>query len=145
MGNDDEVQFLVEFAGGATGHIEASRIATGSKMDITYEITGTRGAIHFDGERMNEIRIYSDSDPARRQGFRTIYPGPAHPPYGNFIPAAAHGLGFNDQKVIEVWELMELIAADRPARPDLAEAARIGRVLDAVLASAGKRGWVSLA
>jgi predicted dehydrogenase len=143
VGNDDEAQFLVEFAGGASGHIEASRIATGSKMDITYEITGTRGAIHFDGERMNEIRIYTDSDPVEARGFRTVYAGPSHPPYGNFIPAAAHGLGFNDQKVIEVWELMELIAADRPARPDLAEAARIGRILDAVLASAGRRGWVS--
>ena len=35
-----------------------------------------------------------------------------------------------------------LIGADRPASPDLFEAARIGRVLDAVLESARQRAWV---
>jgi predicted dehydrogenase len=145
VGNDDQVQFLAEFASGATGHIEASRVATGSKMDMTYELTGTDGAIQFDGERMNEIRVYSSRDPADRQGFRTVYAGPAHPPYGNFVPGAAHGLGFNDHKVIEVEQLMELVAAGRPASPDLAGAAQIGRVLDAVLASAETRAWVKVA
>ena len=142
VGNDDQVQFLIEFAGGATGHIEASRIATGSHMDITYEITGTHGAIQFDGERMNEIRVYSDRDPEDRRGFRTVYAGPAHPPYGNFVPGAAHGLGFNDHKVIEAYELMQVVGAGAPAYPDLAEAARIGRVLDAVLQSSDERRWV---
>ncbi len=144
VANDDQVQFLAEFANGTTGHVEASRVATGSKMDITYELTGTEGAIHFDGERMNEIRVYSSRDPADRQGFRTIYSGPAHPPYGNFVPGAAHGLGFNDHKVIEVQDLMELVAAGRPAGPDLAGAAQIGRVVDAVLASADRRSWVKV-
>ncbi len=145
VGNDDQVQFLAEFSSGATGHIEASRVATGSKMDMAYELTGTEGAIHFDGERMNEIRVYSSRDPSDRQGFRTIHSGPSHPPYGNFVPGAAHGLGFNDHKVIEVEQLMELVAAGRPAGPDLAGAAQIGRVLDAVLASAEKRAWVKVA
>ncbi len=145
VGNDDEVQFMAEFAGGATGHLEASRVATGSKMDVTYELTGTEGAIHFDGERMNEIRVYSSRDGADCQGFRTIQTGPAHPPYGNFVPGAAHGLGFNDHKVIEVEQLMELVAAGLPAGPDLTGAAQIGRVLDAVMASAAKRSWVKVA
>lgn len=145
VGNDDQTQFLIEFAGGATGHIETSRIATGSHMDITYEIVGTHGAIQFDGERMNEIRIYSDRDPEECRGFRTVYAGPAHPPYGNFVPGTAHGLGFNDHKVIEAYELMQLIGGDKPAYPDLAEAARISRVLDAVLQSSAERRWVKLA
>ena len=145
VGNDDQTQFLIEFANGATGHIETSRIATGSHMDITYEIVGTHGAIQFDGERMNEIRVYSDRDPEDRRGFRTVYAGPAHPPYGNFVPGAAHGLGFNDHKVIEAYELMQLVGGGRPAYPDLAEAARIGRVLDAVLKSSAERHWVKLA
>ncbi|MGH6718868.1 MAG: Gfo/Idh/MocA family protein [Alphaproteobacteria bacterium] len=144
VGNDDEAQFLVAFRSGATGHIEASRIATGSKMDITYEIVGTRGQVRFDGERMNELRLYTDRDPADRRGFRTILTGPAHPPYGRFVPGAGHQLGFNDHKVIEVYELMELIGAGRPASPDLAEAARIGRILDGVLESSRRRAWVHI-
>jgi predicted dehydrogenase len=142
--NDDEAQCLIQFKSGASGHIEASRIATGSHMDITYEIVGTQGAIQFDGERMNEIRYFSAKDRTDRRGFRTIAAGPEHPPYGNFVPGAAHGLGFNDQKTIEAWELMELIAAGRKASPDLADAAIIGRILDAVVLSAEERRWVSL-
>jgi predicted dehydrogenase len=141
VGNDDQVQFLAEFAGGATGHIEASRVASGSKMDITFEITGSEGAIQFDGERLGELRVYSRRDPADHQGFRTISAGPAHPPYGNFLPGAAHGISFNDLKVIEVQNLMQLVAAGEPAVPDLQGAAHIGRVLDAVLASAAERRW----
>ena len=143
--NEDQAQFLIEFENGATGHIESSRVATGSHMDITYEIVGTHGQIQFDGERMNELRYFSDKDPADRRGFRTIYLGPQHPPYGNFVPGQAHGIGFNDQKVIEAYELMELIAADKPTGPDLAGAARIGRVIDAVLQSAAERRWVEVA
>ncbi len=145
VGNDDQVQFIAEFASGATGHIEASRVATGSKMDRTYELTGTEGAIQFDGERMNEMRYYTRRDPADREGFRTIYSGPAHPPYGNFVPGAAHGLGFNDHKVIEVEQLMELVGSGRAAGPDLAGAAQIGRVMDAVLASAESGRWEKVA
>jgi predicted dehydrogenase len=142
VGNDDQVQFLAEFSGGATGHLEASRMATGSKMDITFELTGTEGAIHFDGERLGELRLYARGDGGDRQGFRTIHLGPAHPPYGNFLPGAGHGISFNDLKVIEVQALMQLVAAGKPAEPDLAGAAHIGRVLDAVLASAAGRRWV---
>ena len=142
--NEDQAQFLIEFANGATGHIEASRVATGSHMDITYEIVGTHGQIQFDGERMNEIRFFSDKDPVERRGFRTIFTGPAHPPFGNFVPGTAHGIGFNDQKVIEAYELMELVAAGKPTGPDLADAAHISRILDAVLQSAEERRWVKV-
>src|SRR5262245_60034695 len=144
VGNDDEAQFLVIFANGPAGHIETSRIATGSPMDITYEITGTEGAIQFDGERMNELRLYSNRDPADRRGFRRIYAGPEHPPYGSFTPGTAHGLGFNDHKVIEVHEPMQLVAGDKPPLTDLADAAAIARILDAVLTSAAEQRWVTL-
>ena len=79
VGNDDQVQFLAEFAAGATGHIEASRVATGSKMDMTYELTGTEGAIQFDGERMNEIRFYSQPRSRRPRGLShdLFRPGPS--------------------------------------------------------------------
>jgi predicted dehydrogenase len=144
VGNDDEAQFMMIFRNGAAGHIETSRIATGSHMDITYEITGTEGALHFDGERMNELRVYSTQDPADRRGFRRVYASPEHPPYGNFTPGAAHGLGFNDHKVIEVWELMQLVATGRPPLTDLSDAVVIARVLDAVLLSAAERRWVTI-
>jgi len=39
---------------------------------------------------------------------------------------------------------MQLVAAGEPAAPDFQGAAHIGRVLDAVLASAAERRWVAV-
>ncbi len=66
--------------------------------------------------------------PGDRNGFRTVLTGPAHLPYGAFSPAAGHGLGFNDLKVIEVAQLLEAIAGGPAAYPDFAAAAALERV-----------------
>jgi predicted dehydrogenase len=138
--NEDEARFLVGFAGGAGGVIETSRVAWGRKMDVAFEVTGTAGAIRYRAERMNEIEVFRRGDP----GFTTILAGPDHPPYGNFIPAPGHGLGFNELKVIEVADLMGLAAEGMRAGPDLAEAARISLVVDAVLRSSREKRRVRL-
>jgi predicted dehydrogenase len=141
VGNDDITQMLVRFAGGATGYLEASRVATGSKMNIGFEIIGTDGALRFDGERMNELQVFDRRQDAAIAGFRTILANPQHPPYGNFIPAPGHGLGFNDLKVIEVKELMDAIMTGRSAGPDLTEAARISAVMEAAVQAPAAGGW----
>jgi predicted dehydrogenase len=140
--NDDEAQFLMRFTAGASGTIETSRIATGRKLWLTYEITGTQGAVFFTQERMNEVKLYLADDPAGRQGFRTILTGPAHPHYANYFPIPGLGLGYNDQKVIEAHELIEAIATDGPLYPDFRAGWKTCQVIDAVLRSAEERRWV---
>jgi predicted dehydrogenase len=143
--NEDQVQALVRFANGAGGTIESSRIASGRKLWLTYEVTGTKGAVCFTQERMNEVRLYRADDPSGERGFRTILIGPDHPPYGDFHPIAGIGLGYNDQKIIEAYELIEGIAADRPLYPDFRVGFETCRVIDAVLRSVGERRWISVA
>ena len=143
--NEDQVQALLRFANGAAGTIESSRIASGRKLGLTYEVTGTKGAISFTQERMNEVKLYRADDPAAEQGFRTILIGPDHPPYGDFHPIAGIGLGYNDQKIIEAYELIEGIAADRPLYPDFRAGLETCRVIDAVLRSADQRRWITVA
>ena len=140
--NEDQVQFLVRFAGGAGGTIESSRIAQGRKLWLTYEITGTKGALAFTQERMNEVKLFRADDPAGRQGFRSIHTGPEHPHYASFFPIAGLGLGYNDQKVIEAFELVEGIAAGAPLYPDFRAAGAVNQVIDAVERSAAERRWV---
>ena len=142
--NDDQGQFLARFESGATGAFEASRVARGRKMFLTFEVTGSRGAIAFDQERMNELQLFAATGPGNRQGFRTLLMGPAHGHYGAFCPAPGHGLGFNELKVIEVYQLMRAIAAGGPAEPDFRAAWEIARVIDAVLLSAERGRWVGV-
>jgi predicted dehydrogenase len=142
--NDDHAHFMVRFANGAIGTLETSRVATGRKMGLTYEISASKGSICFDQERMSELKLYLAEGPNGRRGFRTILMGPDHPDYGAFSPAAGHGLGYNDQKVIEIRDLVEGIVNDRPIWPDFRAAYETDRVVEAVEQSAAERCWVHL-
>lgn len=134
--NEDWAGMLVRFASGAVGSIESSRIAHGRKMGIGFELTCERGAVAFDGERTNELSLYRAGEDAAGQGFRTLRINGAHPDYAAFMPAPAHGLGFNDLKTIEIHAFLRAIAERRNLAPDLDEACRIARICEAALASA---------
>lgn len=133
--NEDWAAMLARFDSGAFGNIEASRIAHGRKMDIGFELICERGGVAFHGERANELEFYRDGDPAGQQGYRTIRIDGAHPDYAAFLPAPAHGLGFNDLKTIELHAFLLAIAAGRNLDPDLDEACRIARICEAILDS----------
>ncbi|WP_305856690.1 Gfo/Idh/MocA family protein [Balneatrix alpica] len=143
--NDDQVHLLARFANGAMGTLESSRIACGRKNGLWFEVTGTKGSLIFDQERLSELQLFTYQGASNRQGFRTILVGPEHPDYAHFCIAGGHGLGYNDMKVVEVRDLIEGIAADRPMWPDFRAAYQVNRVLDAVELSHAEQRWVKLA
>lgn len=142
---DDQARALVRFSGGATGSIEASWVAAGRKMMLAFEITGSRGTIAFDQERMNELHLFTTGQAAGRSGFKTILAGPDHPPYGAFCPAPGHHLGFNDQKTIEVHAILAALSGGPKFMPDFREAWLVQRTVDAIICSARERRWVEVA
>lgn len=142
--NEDVIQFLARFRNGAIGTLGTSRIGSGRKIGLGYEIQGTKGALVFSQERMNELQFYRNGDPARERGFKTIYAGPEHPHYGAFFGAAGIGLGYNDQKIIEAYDLVKAIASNTPVQPDVRFAWQVNKVIDAVLTSCEERRWVNV-
>ena len=142
---DDRAVFLAEFESGMTGTIEANWAATGRKMQLAFEVAGTKGSIAFTQERMNELLLYPADGARGRRGFTRIEAGPDHPPYGNLCPAPGHQLGFNELKTIEVAELLDAFSGGPPARPDFEEAYQVQRVIGAVQVSAAERRWVEVA
>lgn len=126
---DDITQALLCFENGATGLIEANWVATGRTLDLSWEISGTQGALRFSQERMNELHLCRGSAGRRTSGFVKIESGPVHPPYDRFCPAPGHQLGFNDLKVIEVAELIQAIAGGENTGPDFAEALEVQKVI----------------
>ena len=130
--NEDVATALVRFESGCDGSLSMSRSAWGRKNRLAWEIHGRQGMLVFDQERMNELRLYQAGGPAAEAGFKTILTGAAHPPYGEFVPAPGHGLGFNDQKVIEARHLLAGIAGDAPIHPDFAAALDVERIIYAI-------------
>jgi predicted dehydrogenase len=142
--NEDMAHALVEFASGVPGTMDISRIATGYKCGLKVQVLGTLGSLVFDQERMNELRLYRADDASDRQGFRTILAGPQHADYAAFCPAAGHGLGINDLKVIEVRNLLRAIRTGGDTWPDFAEGLRVQLVMTAIERSAASGRWVDI-
>ena len=139
--NEDIARALIELESGVPATFEISRIATGYKCGLTFEIFGTRGAIAFDQERMNELRVYDTGGRSGRRGYTTILAGPEHGDYGRFCPAPGHGLGINDLKVIEIHRLLSAIERGTPFWPDFAEGLAVQKVMAAMedAAASGER------
>jgi predicted dehydrogenase len=141
---DDIAHAMVRFARGCVGTLEASWLSRGRKMQIEFEVVGSKGALAFSQERLNELRLYKVERDESRNGFRTIVAGPDHPPYGAFCPAPGHQLGFNDLKTIEMRDFLLAIAGQPPIGPDFREGWEVQRVVDAIIQSSRERRWVDL-
>jgi predicted dehydrogenase len=137
---DDVTHGLLRFENGILGSFEANWAATGRTMDLSWEISGTKGAIAFSQEHMNELHLYRAGG-ERTAGFTRIEAGPDHPPYGQFCPAPGHHLGFNDLKVIEVAKLLQAYSVGGRCYPDFREAYEVQRTIDAIQASARSGQW----
>jgi predicted dehydrogenase len=140
--NEDYVNALVRFEGGTRGILEACRVINGAKCDMSFELHGTRGAIKWGMERMNELQLQwrNDAEPAQ-DGFTTLLSGPAHPYHRQFNPGWGLNLGYDDLKVIEAHAFLSSISAGKQGEPGFEEARRVAEVQQAVLRSWQSGRW----
>ena len=141
--NDDVTIFLTEFANGAIGSIEASRVSAGRAYEVSFTLTGTKGAIRFDQQRMFQIEVQLASDPDTHS-FRAVQVGPGHGDYGKLWPVPGVNISIHDLKFFEAYDLVQAIANDSPVGPDFREGWEVERVIDAVDKSAAERRWISV-
>ncbi|MBL4575667.1 MAG: hypothetical protein JKY51_06165 [Opitutaceae bacterium] len=143
--NEDYIHCLARFENGAMGIFESSRVAHGRKLGLAFEIVGSKGTIIFDQERMNELKVYNGDEKEGEAGFKTILIGPGHPDFINFCPAAGHGLGYNDLKIIEVDKLLEAVEKGVKPPVNFRQACKIEQVIDACVISSENGQWVRVA
>jgi predicted dehydrogenase len=141
---DDCTIALIRFKNGALGTLEASRFAWGRKNYLTFELSGSKGALAFSWERRNELRYYSASDRGDLQGFRTIICGPAQPSGEVFWPIPGLGTAYYETQVLQTGDFIRAIA--RGARPetDFAHGCRVQEIMEAILAAAKSSAWVAV-
>nr|WP_010140848.1 Gfo/Idh/MocA family oxidoreductase [Oceanicola sp. S124] len=140
----DIANVLFRMKDGASGVLMANRSAWGRKGRIALQIYGSAGSITYDQERMNEVEVYRAGGDAAEAGYTRLLAGPAHPIYGQFVPAPGHGLGFNDLKVIECCELLNAIHG-RPAHLiDFEKGIEIERSVHKMAEAYEAQSWVSV-
>ncbi len=138
---DDEVISMLRFENGAIGSLEATRNAYGRNNFITLEIHGTKGSIHFNYERRDELQVMFADDPADSRGFRTIYTGPAHP-YGNGLwPIPGLGIGYSETKIVECFDFFTAIKTGKQPSPNFDDGLLTELVADALIRSGETGAW----
>jgi predicted dehydrogenase len=142
--NEDYAGMLCEFASGVRGTFEASRTIVGPESQMAFDAYGTRGALSWNLERMNELQLYLAEDELHT-GYRTVFGGERFPYHGNFVPGSANGIGFEDLVVIEDYEFCRSLAARRPHRPGFEDALAFVRVQEALLESVQSGRWEDVA
>ena len=95
-GRDDHVISLLRFAGGALGSAEASRVAIGRHSDIELEVSGTRGALSWRFDHLNELSVYPAITPGEDVGAAAVTADQSHGAFANFQPARGLPMGYDD-------------------------------------------------
>ncbi|MBA2246678.1 MAG: Gfo/Idh/MocA family oxidoreductase [Chloroflexia bacterium] len=115
---DDASISLVEFAHGAVGTIEASRVATGRANSLKWEINGSRGSLAFDLERLNELQVFlADAPVAEVVGFQDVMVTQANHPFASVWWPHGHIVGWEHAHINELNHVIEAIVHDRDVAP----------------------------
>jgi predicted dehydrogenase len=134
---DDAVWATLELDGGAIASVEASRMATGAKNALSLEVHGTRGALRFDLERLDELWFLDATAPIAEQGFtRILVTEPEHPYLEGWWPQG-HVLGWENAFTNQAADFLAAVRDRDPAAysPDFEDGLALQRVLEAIIAS----------
>jgi predicted dehydrogenase len=138
--NEDYAGLLAVFEMGVHGTFESSRSMVGPESQMAFDVYGTRGALSWSLERLNELQVYvAGEEPLT--GYTTVLGGDRFPPHGNFVPGNANGIGFEDLIAIEDHAFLDAVARGESYEPGFAAALDYVAVQAALIRSWESGSW----
>ena len=141
---DDASFTIVEFECGALGSIESSRLANGRRNHNDFEIYGSKGSLHFNLERMNELEFFDGTQPVREQGFRRILITEAEHPYESAWWPTGHIIGYEHTFINAFADFLKALSRNETITPNFEDGAKIIRVLKAIERSSAEHRRVQI-
>ena len=139
---DDAAAFLAHFKNMETiGYLEMTRYGTGHRNQNRIEINGSKGAIIFDMEKMNELEFYRVDDSSHIQGYRRIQVGEGDHPYMSHWFPAGHIIGYGDTFVNQAYDLITAIKEGKKITPDFNDGLICQQILEAADKSVRTKKW----
>ena len=136
---DDAAWATLETQSGAVASVEVSRVATGRKNGLSIEVFGTDGALSFDLERLNELRLFTDpAEPTA--GFRRVLVTEDSHPYLTAWWPPGHILGWDHTFTSQAADFLAAVATGEAPSPSFGDGLVVQRVLAAVEESAARAG-----
>lgn len=140
---EDIVALVVELSGGAIGTLLISQVAPGRKNSLVLELAGTDSSVRFDQENPESLWL------GRVDGSVTLPRDPAilTPDAARLsLVPAGHPMGYQDAFNAFVADSYAAARGESPeGLPTFADGLRAVQVTEAVLASAARGEWVTVA
>ncbi len=141
---DDAFALLARFDNGAIGTYEATRVAPGRKNFHRIEISGAKGSIAWNLERMNELELFLQDEPEDGQGFRTIMCMDDRHPYAGHYWPDGHILGYEHTFVNTLADFVLSLRKKKAFSPSFDDGVAVQAVLEAAIKAAGNNRWVDV-
>ncbi|MGB9682986.1 MAG: Gfo/Idh/MocA family protein [bacterium] len=130
---DDYIILQVRMTNGALGTLEASRVATGTNDDLSFEIYGEKGSMRFHLMEPNWLYIYDATEPGEpiggRRGFKAVecvnrYPAPSS------LPGPKFSIGWERFHIASQFNFISCIVQDREASPSFEDGLYVQEVME---------------
>jgi predicted dehydrogenase len=141
---DDTVWATFWLTGNMGASVEASRVATGQKNSLRIEVYGSKGALTFDLENLNELGFLDATLPVREQGFRRILVNEPEHPYLDAWWPQGHIIGWEHTFTHQVRDFLLAIKDGTQPSPSFEEGLQVQRVLAAVEESAANKSTLTV-
>ncbi len=138
--NEDFASMLCRFKNGATGTFETSRTVVGPESENMFEIYGTKGALKWNHETLNEL-LYYKKDEVVETGFTKILSGDRFDFHGAFVPGQGNSLGTEDLICIEDYSFLTAWVTGESFKPSFREAVNVVNVQAALIKSWDSKSW----
>ncbi|HZO83879.1 MAG TPA: Gfo/Idh/MocA family oxidoreductase [Verrucomicrobiae bacterium] len=141
---EDWVAILTEFANGATGVLESSKVATGRneswRSQDYIELNGSDASFVFFTERWNELQVGKPGGMGLEKITipKEFWAWPASP------RDATQGDPLVTFRYDQAFEFIDAIRNQRPCTPSFLDGARAQAIMDAAVRSVAERRWVQL-
>jgi predicted dehydrogenase len=146
---EDAVTVIARLQSGATGTIEASKLATGTEDELRLEVHGSRGALRFNLMDPHHLEFY-DATAADRplggvRGWTRIDTGQRYAAPATTFPSPKAATGWIRAHIACLANFLQAVADRRPADPDLDQGIRVQYLMDALRRSAIEQRWIQTA
>ena len=141
---DDACFFVADFENNALGSFDSSRFASGRKNWNDFEIYGSKGALKFNFEDMNDLYFLDLDCPPAEQGFKRISVTTGDHPYAGAWWAPGHVIGYENAFFHATADFLNAISGNTEITPNLHDGAACIRVLEAVIKSAAEKRLVEV-
>lgn len=136
---DDLAILSVETASGASGVLEASKIATGSNDEVRFEIYGSDGALAFNSMEPNWLWAYnmndSDSPIGGHRGFKKIETVQRYPD-ATGIPLSKFSIGWIRSHIACLHSFLYSLMHEKPASPSFEDGLAVQKIIESAYESA---------